>query len=71
MSDRRWASPAPVREQAEAATTLYRGGKFPFDRLVRYCDFEDIERAFETRIAVPSRIVCGESPRAATECPCG
>jgi aryl-alcohol dehydrogenase len=26
---------------------LYRAGKFPFDRLVRYYDFEEIERAFE------------------------
>ena len=26
---------------------LYRAGKFPFDRLVQYYDFEDIERAFE------------------------
>jgi aryl-alcohol dehydrogenase len=26
---------------------LYKVGKFPFDRLVRYYDFEDIEQAFE------------------------
>jgi aryl-alcohol dehydrogenase len=26
---------------------LYRAGKFPFDRLVQYYEFEDIERAFE------------------------
>lgn len=26
---------------------LHRAGKFPFDRLVQYYDFEDVERAFE------------------------
>jgi aryl-alcohol dehydrogenase len=26
---------------------LYRAGRFPFDRLVRYYDFENIEQAFE------------------------
>ncbi|MBI5487385.1 MAG: NAD(P)-dependent alcohol dehydrogenase [Deltaproteobacteria bacterium] len=26
---------------------LYRAGKFPFDRLIRFYEFEDIERAFE------------------------
>jgi aryl-alcohol dehydrogenase len=26
---------------------LYRAGKFPFDRLVRFYDFTDVERAFE------------------------
>jgi len=26
---------------------FYRAGRFPFDRLVRYYDFEDINRAFD------------------------
>ncbi|ADJ16476.1 aryl-alcohol dehydrogenase [Halalkalicoccus jeotgali] len=30
---------------------LYRAGKFPFDKLVSYYDFEDIERAVEEQEA--------------------